>query len=151
MRLNLRAHQLFVNLYQTEDEVEDYGDQKENRVWSIVYAKDVRLESEDKIFEAKADLKFAQLELYETRRLNKQILNIPEPSEVTVKLWPVNSPTMDSDQMKVDIAFGGKPTMLFDPKYINELAKYLRDVADEEAPDVYQHIFRLYREQKNSS
>ena len=117
----------------------------------MFYAKEVSLETEDKPFEFCADLKFAQLELYETRRLNKQMLNVREPSEVSVKMWPVNSPTMDSDQMKADVALGGKPTVLFDPKYINELTKYLRDVADDQAPDVYQYIFGLYQKQKNSS
>ena len=56
-----------------------------------------------------------------------------EPLLVEVKLWGLNSPTIEDSEMDVSIKLSGKPILLFDPTYLNELIRFFRNTADSSA------------------
>ena len=55
----------------------------------------------------------------------------------------VHSPTVNDFIMKVLVRLGGKPILLYDPKTINKLVKYFKNLANQDVEEIYQYIFNL--------
>ena len=53
---------------------------------------------------------------------------VDKPSSVSIKLWSINSPTIDDSSMECIISLGGRPILLFDPIFINNLAKFFKNI-----------------------
>ena len=114
-------------------------------MWALFAGKGFQLECTQGVFDSVANVIVAKLELYETQKLFKQILNVEEESRIQLELWDLNSPTMESDQMKVDVSLGGKPTLLFEPNFINELCIYVKNSGNDSKVDIYKFMFDLFQ------
>ena len=52
---------------------------------------------------------------------------------MSLTVWSINSPTITDSEMEAKVRLGGKPLFLFDPVFVNSLARYFRNTADQNA------------------
>ena len=65
-----------------------------------------------------------------------------------IELGTVHSPTVSDTIMKVVVKLGGKPILLYDPKTINKLVKYFKNLANQDQIEIYQYIFDLNKSKR---
>jgi len=84
----------------------------------------------------------------EASRLHRDILVLDEPSSLNVTLWSINSPTIKDSEMEVQACFGGRPILVFDPIFVNELIKYFRNTADQASASAHKILKELHEQEK---
>lgn len=76
------------------------------------------------------------------------MLLVAEPSQLSITLCSINSPTIKDSEIEVQARLGGKPILLFDPIFVNGLAKFARNSVDQSAAGSRQILKELLEQEK---
>ena len=99
-------------------------------VWCSLRANSIGLNLSIRPFDNSLSLSIDQAYLSERDRLNREVLLIDQPSLIIYKAWSLNAPTIGDSECCVSVTLGSNPILLYDPVFINEITKYLRNLSD---------------------
>lgn len=100
-------------------------------IWTTLRADEVELNYKAYPFDSTTDLFIGVLSVREHQRLNRQLLLVPQESQVTIKMYSINSPTIKDCGVEFSASLGGRPVMLLDPAFFNQLIRYLRNTSNQ--------------------
>jgi len=132
--LVLNAKNILLRLFREDhaimnNHIEDYEGHQD--VWTTLSMDSLTLGVKTFPFDSTTDLLIGSLSIREHQRLNRQLLLVPKESQITTKSYSLNSPTIKDCGMEFSVSLGGKPVMLLDPTFFNQLIRYLRNVSNQ--------------------
>jgi len=66
-------------------------------------------------------------------------------------MWSISSPTIEDSEMDVLASLGGRPILLYDPIFINDLTKYFRNTSDQSAENAHDILQELTQQENLKS
>ena len=75
-------------------------------------------------------------------------MRVERPGSFFIRMMSLCAPTIGNSLMDCDIKLGGCPVLFYDPSTINQLMKFLKDLENQDAKEVFQSIFDAFKEQR---
>jgi len=134
-----------------EDEPSEAQDQQEEQsCWTCIRSSFFDLYVKQAIYNGKVDVSLRDVSVVENKDYNRQMIFLPQTTLIENYVWSRNSPTVDDCYMDTIISMSENskphqmPIILYDPKYINALTKFFKNMANGELTKLTVYVQKLF-------
>lgn len=154
----MQANELEIRLHEEENFVHGSAATPESdppNCWASIKSGSFDLFLKQAIYNMRCDLALKETSIFEYKLFKRQMIHLPQTTLIENHIWARDSPTVDDSSMNMTVSLGVNghqedppPIVLYDPVFINELAKFLKNTANQEHAPLNLFIIKLFDQKR---